>query len=100
MSPDEMGQALQLARGNPGAITVLAQVAAEGELGRVARDLEAANAHGPCIWLLYKDIHNMDLKAFMESTDQIEALLSEHPTVKKEWDYYQASEEKCAQLRE
>ncbi len=78
----------KLARGNPGAISVLAKVAKVGNLAEVLSNLKTAQAYGPRIWLLYKDIHDMDVSAFIHSADQIANLLDENPSVKREWDYY------------
>ena len=78
----------KLARGNPGVISVLAKVAKVGNLAEVLSNLKTAQAYGPRIWLLYKDIHDMDVSAFIHSADQIADLLDENPSVKREWDYY------------
>lgn len=62
MNEAMMEKVIELAEGNPGAITVLAQLQSMPEL--IDYLLYETNKRGPDIWVLYKDMCHEDIEAF------------------------------------
>ena len=88
MTIEERDAILDLAKGNPGALRVLADASQLAGFPKLMSNLKEAQAYGARIWLLFKDINQEDLAAFIQSSDYITNLLDEHPRVKAEWDSY------------
>ena len=91
MTTDERNAILDLAQGNPGALRVLADASQLEGFSKLMSNLKDAQAYGPRIWLLFKDINKENLGAFIQSSDSIAPLLNEHPSVKTEWDFYESA---------
>jgi hypothetical protein len=57
----------KLAAGNVGAACVLGRIVEDPFAGfMILMDLETADLRGEDIWLLYRDVHHMDLDGFIQ----------------------------------
>lgn len=60
------GAVTELAAGNVGAACVLGQIMSESFAGlMMLLDIERISLRGEEIWLLYRDVHHMDLDGFI-----------------------------------
>jgi hypothetical protein len=93
-----MQRLLTIAKGNPGAIRVLAELSTKMAISEIVEVLTKHNIDGSLVWLSYKDLLNGDidkLRVFIQEDRlmfEIQERCKIDKSFKEQWDYHVQAE--------